>query len=61
MPNKNVTIYMDETLKISNISEQRIQFEITHDNLTIASDTALKTASQKLIMQNVDVYKNLAE
>lgn len=43
------------------VREQRIPFEITRNNLVLASDSALVSASKSLLQQNSEAYKELAK
>ena len=43
------------------VREQRIPFEITRNNVSLASDTAVASVSKKLIEQNGEAYKELAK
>lgn len=43
------------------VREQRIPFEITRNNVTIAPDSVANDVSRQLIEQNMSAYKELAK
>lgn len=43
------------------VREQRIPFEITRNNVTLANNSTLASVSQKLIDKNLQAYKELAK